>query len=292
MSVKISLNALVMMKALTKAMVGGKRPSEAAVLIPVIQKGEVTISEVSHVLREAGLDGVDGDAWLETALRTINGDFFREPRALLIVDKKKIIPSPAFRHELADEEFKRFALDLAEYSLNKFHQSFSPAKWRGGFVLYRKYTRADVCRILNWEFDEQATVFGYRVKDGACPIFVNYHKEADISDTTRYDDQFVDESVFSWMSRSRRTMLSGEVAEIINQPNTGLRILLFIKKSNDEGSDFYYMGDVDPVEGSARDTTIPNGDGPGVPIVNIRFKLHDHVESALFDYLTARGEAV
>ena len=286
-----SPNALAIMKALTKALVGGKCLLEATIIAAVIGKGKFSISEASHALRARGLNGTDAESWLKSALRAINGDFFRDPRELLAMDNNNIVPSATFRQELSSEVFKKFALDLAEYSNDKFDQAFSLANWRNGFILYRKYTRADVCRILKWELDEHATVYGYKVKDGACPIFVNYHKETGISDTTRYEDQFVDESVFSWMSRSNRTMRSGEVAEIINQPKTGLRISLFVKKSNGEGGDFYYMGDADTIADSARETTISNGDRAAVPIVNIRFQLRDQVEPALYGYLTAPIES-
>lgn len=292
LAVAVGPSAQTSMKALTKALVGGKRIAEAVILMAVLQKGTASTSELSDSLRAMGLVRSNDDSWLESALRAINGDFFREPAELLVKDNRAIRPSPAFQKQLSNAVFKKFTLDLVEYSLDRFKQGFSMSKWRDGFSLYKKYTRADVCRILEWEFDEQATVFGYRVKDGACPIFVNYHKEVGISDTTRYEDQFIDESIFSWMSRSRRTTKSAEVAEIINQSKTDLRVLLFVKKSNDEGADFYYMGDADSIEGSARDTTISSGGGSGVPIVNIRFKLHDQVERSLYDYLTAPNPGV
>ena len=51
-------------------------------------------------------------------------------------------------------------------------------------MLYGKYSRKDVHRILNWDENPIAqNVGGYMIdpKTKTCPIFVNYHKEDDIS---------------------------------------------------------------------------------------------------------------
>ena len=57
-------------------------------------------------------------------------------------------------------------------------------------VLYEKYSRKDVCRLMNWDKDESSTIYGYRIKHNTCPIFVTYEKQEDISDSTKYEDAF------------------------------------------------------------------------------------------------------
>ena len=76
----------------------------------------------------------------------------------------------------------------------------------------------------------------------------------DISETTKYEDQFVDPQVFSWMTRSRVSLDSTESQEIIHHDENGLKIYLFIKKSDGEGTDFYYMERVKPI--AWQETTI------------------------------------
>ena len=151
-------------------------------------------------------------------------------------------------------------------------------------VLYQKYSRRDICRILNWEKDDSSTVYGYRIKHGTCPIFVTYEKKEDISETTKYEDQFVDPQEFSWMTRSRVSLDSRESQELIHANESGLRIYLFIKKSDGEGSDFYYMGRVSPV--GYKQTTIADNNGKLLPIMNFRLRMEHSVRTDIYDYLT------
>lgn len=117
-----------------------------------------------------------------------------------------------------------------------------------------------------------------------CPIFVNYHKDESISSTTKYEDGFLNPSVFEWMSKSRRTLKSNDVQTIKNH-KVGLRLPLFIKKSNDEGTEFYYMGDVKPIDDSFVEAKMKDDNGKEVPVVKIKFRMNTSVENSLYDYL-------
>ena len=125
-------------------------------------------------------------------------------------------------------------------------------------------------------------MYGYRVKHNTCPIFVTYHKDEDISQSTKYEDQFVSKDVFSWMTRSKVKLESTEAQAIINHEKTNLSIHLFIKKSDDEGKDFYYMGPVIPI--GYEQTTIKNDKGDLLPIVNFKYKLKCEVTDELYSY--------
>ncbi len=139
--------------------------------------------------------------------------------------------------------------------------------------------------MLNWEKDESSTVYGYKVKHGTCPIFVTYHKEDDITETTQYQDGFLSNKVFHWYSRSNRSFKSKEVAEIMQSNDTGLSLHLFIKKEDGEGSDFYYLGPVRYIEDSALETIMPDGK---TPVVTMNFELINEVPTTLYDYLTKK----
>ena len=64
-----------------------------------------------------------------------------------------------------------------------------------------------------------------------------------------------------------------------------MRIPLFIKKSNDEGLDFYYMGDVTPDLESFKQTSIEREDNKPVPIVKLIFKMNEPVKDSIFNYI-------
>ena len=102
----------------------------------------------------------------------------------------------------------------------------------GGFILYKKYSRKDTLRILNWEKEiPYLNIGGYKISDDRtnCPIYVNYEKHESISNTTKYDDKFLNNTEFQWMSKSRRTLESNDVIAIRNSKTTGMRLPLFIK---------------------------------------------------------------
>ncbi len=89
---------------------------------------------------------------------------------------------------------------------------------------------------------------------------------------------------FNWNSRSRRTSKSKEVAAIIDQKTNKIEIPLFIKKSDAEGSDFYYMGNC--ILNNYKNTKMNDGDEI-VPVVNIIFKMNTPVPKNLYNYLVA-----
>jgi SOS-response transcriptional repressor LexA len=122
-----------------------------------------------------------------------------------------------------------------------------------------------------------------------CPIFVNYHKEEHISESTKYEDEFVNNKEFDWMSKSNRTLSSNDVQSILGQ-NGPIRLPLFIKKNNDEGMDFYYMGEVSPELNQVEQTTMLNDSGKQLPVVKIRFNLVNSVTSTIYNYLQEKSE--
>ena len=182
-----------------------------------------------------------------------------------------------------DKQFHTAMQDLVQYGLSRYSDMYSEQD-EDNLVLYQKYSRRDICRILNWARDDSSTVYGYRIKHGTCPIFVTYEKKEDISETTKYEDQFIDPQEFSWMTRSRVSLESRESQEIIHAKESGLRIYLFIKKSDGEGTDFYYMGRVSPI--GYKETTIADKNGRKLPIMNFRLRMEHTVRADIYDYLT------
>jgi hypothetical protein len=108
--------------------------------------------------------------------------------------------------------------------LKKYHV---PMRQPNGLVLYEKYSRKDMCRLMNWDNDEHATIYGYKIKHGTCPIFVTYKKAEDIAESTKYEDHFASEEWFVWKTRSGIRLSSKEPQEIMKQASTGLKSYFF-----------------------------------------------------------------
>ena len=181
---------------------------------------------------------------------------------------RKCLTNPTYLSHLED------SLRYGFYKYDNVYDDLNP------FKLYEKYSREDVLRILNWErFMNGQNIGGYKVKYDTCPIFVTYNKKEDISETINYEDHFIDKVTFNWMSRNNRKTSSPELEPIINY--NGLDIELFIQKSNDEGIEFYYIGNLTPLNYKQVYREI---DGKQHPIVNFKFKINTEVKDELYSY--------
>ncbi len=276
-----------------------KRVEECVILKELIQKGRVKILQIQKLIKDKYNYSVNFET-IESAVANLNFEFVTEnyKKKLMTVKeiygynilkkiKDELVIEPEFNKVLLNETFKLFLLDSVNFSIYSFDQLFDTEKFHEGFVLYRKYSRKDVFRILNWDKNPVAqNVGGYIISrdKSNCPIFVNYHKEDDISSTTKYEDGFINNSTFEWMSKSNRTLESPDVKAIQNY-KLGMRLPLFIKKNNDEGSDFYYMGEVAPLENSFEQKKMDDDNGKKVSVVKLKFLLSPPVEESLYNYI-------
>ena len=263
----------------------GKRLEEVFILKELLHKSSISFLDViSDMLQKYDLE-VNVKSIIG-AINVLKMGFFKIADVnkygnieLVSENQGNISLTKEFSALLENEEFLAYfkdALDYAEYS---FMETYDKKTYFGGLKLYENYSRKDVCRILNWEKDESATIFGYRVKYDTCPMFVTYNKQDDISVSTKYEDRFISRSMFSWMTRNKVTLESAEVEAI---QRDDVRKLLFVKKSDGEGTDFYYMGDVDTHK--CIQTTIDGKDGKKLSIVNVLYDMQQVVNDKIYSY--------
>ena len=263
----------------------GKRLEEVFILKELLHKSSISFLDViSDMLQKYDLE-VNVKSIIG-AINVLKMGFFKIADVnkygnieIVFENQGNISLTKEFSALLENEEFLVYfkdALDYAEYS---FMETYDKKTYFGGLKLYENYSRKDVCRILNWEKDESATIFGYRVKYDTCPMFVTYNKQDDISVSTKYEDRFISRSMFSWMTRNKVTLESAEVEAI---QRDDVRKLLFVKKSDGEGTDFYYMGDVDTHK--CIQTTIDGKDGKKLSIVNVLYDMQQVVNDKIYSY--------
>ncbi len=277
-----------------------KRIEETLILEMLIGQGTVDIPSFKAKVKEKFGHNLSNNT-IESCLLNLNFEFVTENEnnkkrpvrdiyGLNIVRREGSVLAidEEFRKLLIQKDFKTFLIDSIEYAKRTYEHNYTAEGFVGGFGLYKKYTRKDVFRILNWDQNPVAqNVGGYIIsKDKAnCPIFVNYHKEENISSTTKYEDGFIDHSTFEWMSKSRRTLKSNDVKAIMDY-RLGLRLPLFIKKSNDEGTEFYFMGDITPIDDRFEETKMVDDQGKEVSVVKVLFAMNIPVEDSIYRYLT------
>ncbi len=264
-----------------------KRGLESEILVSIIQNGIYTIKESGR-----------RDVFDAIHVINLNFDFKRHRKSdmrisekmeveLLLVEGTNVIPTEVFQLILREEVFSEFLLDSSLYSQSVYRDKKAKGVICGGFILHEKYSRRDVLRLLNWDKNRNATTLGgYRLSpDGTnCPLWITYNKH-EVEDSINYADEFLSPSRFQWMSRSRRTTRSRELQPIINAPASGVRLPFFIKKSDNEGIDYYYLGDVVPVKEAIEDTTMPDGKGGQLNVVKFELEFEHRVPDELYSYL-------
>lgn len=298
-NLELSEQQVKLLELFSKEINNSKRVEESFILKLLIEFGELTVKKLKDFVLNKYRYAISDDT-IKSCVANLNFEFVREKKDgkmvsakeiydidVLSIEQENFVFTSEFIEHLNQAEFKRHLLDSTDYSIYEFDRLFDAENWRNGFVLYRKYSRKDVFRILNVSENPVAqNVGGYLVSpDNAhCPIFVNYHKEDDISESTKYEDEFVNNKEFDWMSKSNRTLNSNDVQSILGQ-NGPIRLPLFIKKNNDEGMDFYYMGEVSPELDRVQQTTMSNDQGKQLSVVKIRFNLSNPVTSTMYNYL-------
>lgn len=271
----------------------GMRPHELLLIRALIREGSVTRDEFVEILESYGAK--TDEATIKSAERVLTFEFFKRPpkkygtRPLLVVDGNTYRLDPAFsglyetytpREGAFDGmSFRAHTDDLITTGLflNRERHSL-----KGELLIRHQYTRKDVSRLLNWPRNGEATIFGYKLdqETSTVPIFVTYHKSGDTESQVKYADHFKSPSTMRWFSRHGRTLDSDELEPILEN---SVSLLLFVKKDDSEGTDFYYLGPVR--SSSAEEDSISNKEGKELPIVSMNLDLESPVELALYRYL-------
>lgn len=272
------------------SLVNGKRIHELLMISSLLNNEKISLETYKILLEEKGEKYRESD--YVSALNVLGKVFVNAPAEkkryndieFISTDEAKngmLRRATLFYSLFNNTRFVNEMKCLVRYGLRRYEDLFKNHD-EDNLVLYEKYSRKDVCRILNWEHDDSSTVYGYRIKHNTCPIFVTYEKKEDIANSTKYEDQFINNQLFSWMTRSKVSLESQESQKIINYKEIGLKIYLFIKKSDGEGTDFYYMGKVSPVD--YMQTEIKNDKGQKLPIMNFKMKLEHSVREDIYEY--------
>ncbi len=279
LNVEIDQNHLEILELLSKEVLNSKRIEESLILRKLLIDGELSIFELKSEIQQT-YQYLVTDNTIESCVTNINFLFIRQERKIIFKKDKTLYFHQDFKILLINTDFKKFLLDVIDCSITTFNKSFKREYYKDGLILYNKYSRKDVCRLLNWEKDISSTIYGYRTRYETTPCFVTYHKSDEIESTINYNDHFLNPSIFAWESRSNRKLASTEIKDVINSK----RILLFVKKEDGEGTDFYFMGNVSIVANSVEQGYMPK---TGTPVVHFKFLLENPVIEDVYNYITA-----
>ena len=190
---------------------------------------------------------------------------------------------------LVSEEFGRQLREVLDFGIGRYNAGFATAYKDTNLVLNAKYTYEDVCRLLNWPKNVNGQNIGgykYDAATNTFPVFINYEKAPDISDTIRYEDRFESERSLIAISKGKRYMTSPEIRRLMKSPENGMRTYLFVRKNKndgDGGKEFYFLGEMYPTQ-EYREIVRPE---TGDTVVEIRYELDVPVRPDLYDYITS-----
>ena len=192
----------------------------------------------------------------------------------------------SFEQMLKDPNFYQILSELVDFGISRYQRDYRNRYLDTDLVLYQKYTYEDVCRLLNWEGNEVPLNIGgykYDKKTKTFPVFINYEKAEDISDTTRYEDHFTSSSSLIAISKSGRSLQSEDVQNFLKAKERGIQVELFVRKNKDDkiSKEFYYLGRM-TASGQAREFVMPNTTKTAV---EIEWMLDVPVREDIYQYI-------
>ena len=204
----------------------------------------------------------------------------------LLGDNTEYGISDTFAKMLENKAFKDIVTELVEYGIGRYLAEYRERYQNTNLVLYKKYTYEDACRLLDWEHNEvPLNIGGYKFdkKTKTFPVFINYDKSDNISDTTKYEDHFTGMNRLIAISKSGRSVQSEDVQNFIHAKERGIDVELFIRKNKDDkiSKEFYYLGRM-CATGKTNEIIMPNTNKTAV---EIEWLLDTPVREDIYEYI-------
>lgn len=296
---------LSLLSFISQELSNGFRPHELIILNLLRYNKYFTISKVKKILKDQ-YNLENQRKQIKSAINVLNLNYFKSNSGKYPKKINKIIEetnstniffkmnnenldntnykfeiSNNFNEYLRNPTFYKYFEDIINFSLNNYESKY---KTHGLIKLHEKYTRPEFCRIINWNYNDANTIYGYKAKDNICAIFVTYEKSEDINENLKYDDKFINNHIMNWESRDISSNKIKEKSEkklidkFIKYKENNIQFHLFVQKS-DKDDDFYYMGTVTPKE-----CIYPEEEEP--QIYKFKLYLDSPLPNELYDYFT------
>lgn len=118
---------------------------------------------------------------LNSALSNITGNFIKTSaekdkntllNSVILHNDDKLSISNDFKNILTNTQFKEYIQDLIDVCIEKNKSLRNKKKDTFGFIMYEKYSRRDVCQLLNHIKDDASTMYGMKQLNKNTCIFV------------------------------------------------------------------------------------------------------------------------
>jgi superfamily II DNA or RNA helicase/HKD family nuclease len=271
----------LLLSVLSRELLSAKRPQELLLLRALLRGTDVDIQSLMKTFEIEGVTATDATA--RSAVRSLTLEFntasevqaFASGGPAIFADGIVRLTVSFAAAYSESESFRASVDDLVETGLAVIAERYNSSI---PFTPGRQYSRKDASRLLNWQKNMYSTIYGYRVdtETKTCPIFITLQKSDEVTASTAYEDELVDTRTMRYFSKSRRTLASPDVRPMIENI---VDLHVFAKKSDAEGSDFYYLGLAKSSQ--AEQTTMRDN---GLSIVRMLLNFDRPIDAALFDY--------
>ncbi len=291
--VRLSYEEAKMIEFISKKLANGKRVHELELLSHLINYSTGIIDRFAHTMNEKYHIQVK-DTTISNVVNIMTNTFpsgaaKKTYDACIFMEKNhsnQYQASNSFTKMLCNLDFRAMVEELIEFGKKRYELNYSNRYRNSNLELYKKYTYEDVCRLLEWENNEVPLNIGgykYDKKTKTFPVFINYHKSDDISDTIKYEDHFISPSHLIAISKQGRSIESEDVQNFLHSDKRGISVELFVRKNKDDkiSKEFYYLGRMHAT-GNIREFVMNNTTKTAV---EIEWELDKPVREDVYKYL-------
>lgn len=295
---KNSLNPVQeeMLQCISQKIADGKRIEELELLKRLIGYSSIYVNKYISLLTSQYNSTVPEEK-INNVVKVLSNDFLpaetqKKKYSKCVFVKKEndtLFAVDSFMDQLKNEIFVKLLQELLDYGIYRYKKNVDTKKYKDtDFVLYQKYSKSDVCRLLNWDKNINAQNIGgyfYDEKTKTLPVYITYRKDEDIADTQKYKDRFEGNTRFVSTSKpgrglagERRKVNSPEVSYFYDKDTS---IYLFLQKDKKE-TDYYFMGELN-IYGSPEEVYREETNDT---VLEFRYTLDIPVREDLYDYFT------
>lgn len=273
---------------ISRKLAGGKRLEDLAVLRLLVEQHACDTASLKVAAERVYGRQLTGAA-IASSLNLLSGTFGSSGKSAVLLERDggSFQLAQSFANALNNTEFKQQVLEALDFGAERNMVGYRETYKETTLVVNAKYTYEEVCCYLGWKKNINGqNIGGYKYdKDtNTYPVFINYEKDPDISDSIKYEDRFVNEGKLIAISKQPRDMTSPEIQRLKAWPGNGMKVYLFMRKNKDDkdgGKEFYFLGEMHPTQ------EYQQIEIAGKKAVEITYELDQPVEHGLYSYLTS-----
>lgn len=265
---------------ITQELLFAARPDEMYVLFNLINGNTDEMAIYQGLLEEYGVLYSDEKREAIRKVLSLETSVALEKKYQLtfLAATSSLALSSEFIQNLEVSDFKSIVLQTLTLGLSYF-AGYKLLEKDNDFILYRKYSRREFVRLINVNLSMETSIYGYRIIARYVPIFITYNKLSPDRMNAKYSNVFLNNQDLVWYSRPYGNAISSELERIINYRENGLSIMIFLKKSDNEGSDYYFLGTADIH--SYTEAVLANKN-----VIRFVLRLVNPLADSYFDYFT------